>query len=95
MARELFVDTAGWANYLVRSQPFHSQSKWLLVQAKLEGTRIVTTNYVLTEVVALLTSPLRVPRALLISILQTIRAASWLETVFIDSNLDRQAFDLS
>jgi len=71
--REIFADTAGWANYLVKSQDFHVLSKYLLVKAKAEGTRVVTTNYVLAEVLSLLTRPLRVPRQLAITILSAIR----------------------
>ena len=73
MASELFADTAGWANYLVGSQPFHTQAKELLVRANASGKRVVTTNYVLAELVALLTSPLRVSRPLLITIIETIQ----------------------
>ncbi|MGO4884227.1 MAG: type II toxin-antitoxin system VapC family toxin [Bryobacteraceae bacterium] len=92
MASELFADTAGWANYLVGSQPFHTQAKELLVRANASGKRVVTTNYVLAELVALLTSPLRVSRPLLITIIETIRSASWVEVVYIDSRLDQEAW---
>jgi len=47
--REIFADTAGWAHYLVRSEAFHLRSKDLLRQAKMDGMRVVTTNYVLSE----------------------------------------------
>jgi predicted nucleic acid-binding protein len=92
--REIFADTAGWASYFVRSQIFYLLSKGLLFRAKLDGTRVVTTNCVLGELVSLLTSPLRVPRPLLITTLQAIRSASWVTLVYIDSDLDRQAWTL-
>jgi len=92
--REIFADTAGWANYFVRSQTFHLRSKDLLLKAKLDGTRVLTTNYVFSELVSLLTSPLRVPRPLLITTLRAIRSASWVTLVYVDSELDRQAWTL-
>jgi len=78
----------------VRSQTFHLRSKDLLLKAKLDGTRVLTTNYVLSELVSLLTSPLRVPRPLLITTLRAIRSASWVTLVYVDSELDRQAWTL-
>lgn len=92
--REIFADTAGWAHYFVRSQAFHLRSKELLRQAKIDGTRVVTTNYVLSEVVSLMTSPLKVPRQLLITILRQIRSTSWVSVVHVDSELDEQAWAL-
>ena len=59
-----------------------------------DGTRVATTNYVLNEVSALLTSPLRVPRPQQIAILDSIRNASWVEVVHVDPVLDAAAYAL-
>jgi predicted nucleic acid-binding protein len=59
---EVFVDTSGWASFFVRTEPFHDLAKTSMQQWQVEGTRVITTNYVLLELVALFTSPLRIPR---------------------------------
>ncbi len=82
---EIFADTAGWANFFVRTEPFHSEAKQLMQQWYTQGTRIVTTNYVLLELVALLTSPLRIPRGEQIKTIETIKEASWVEIIHIDT----------
>ena len=57
---EVFVDTAGWANFFVRTEPFHEEAVALMQQWRKDQTKIITTNYVIAELVALLTSPLPV-----------------------------------
>jgi len=91
---EVFADTSGWANFFARSEPFHSQAKHLMQQWHTERTRVVTTNYILMELVALLTSPLRIPREEQIRTIETIKAASWVEIVHIDAVLDAEAWQL-
>ena len=54
----------------------------------------VTTNYILSELVALMTSPLRIPRPHQIVILDSISAAPWVEVVHIDAGLDKAGGDL-
>ena len=92
--REVFADTAGWANYFIRSEPFHSAARSLLIQARVESVRILTTNYILAELASLLISPLHTPRPLLIAILQAIRSASWVEVIHVDRTLDQEAYNL-
>lgn len=94
MTREIFADTAGWANYFLRKEEFHALARSLLLEASSGQLRVVTTNYVLAELVSLLLSPLRVPRSLQIKMLQTIRSAPWLEIVHIDRSLDEKAWTL-
>lgn len=91
---EIFVDTSGWATWIDNSQPFHGLADTLMRQWQGDGTRLVTTNYVLVELVALLTSPLRMPRSTLIILVDDIRAAQRLELVHIDPALDQAAWAL-
>ena len=88
---EVFADTSGWASAFVRSEIYHSQAAALLRQWQADGTQVVTTNYVINEVSALLTSPLRVPRPQQIAILNSIWNASWVEIVHVDPFLDDAA----
>ena len=90
----MFADTSGWASLVDRRQTFHALAALLVQQACDDGKTIVTTNYVLAELTALLTSPLRMPRHQQIQYLTDIRTASWVEVVLIDSTLDTAAWQL-
>ena len=91
---EVFADTSGWASAFVRTETYHSMAADFLRQWQADGTQVVTTNYVLNEVSALLTSPLRVPRPQQIAILSAIRSAAWVTVVHIDPALDQAAYAL-
>jgi predicted nucleic acid-binding protein len=52
-----FADTSGWAAWLGRREPSHALAVSLVTQARRDGRHLVTTNYVLTELAALLTGP--------------------------------------
>jgi predicted nucleic acid-binding protein len=91
---EVFADTSGWASWLIQNDPHHPLASTLLATWQGGGQRVITTNYVLTELAALLTSPLRVPRPVQIPLLQAMRTASWVDILHIDSTLDAQAWAL-
>ena len=91
---EVFADTSGWASAFVRTETYHTAAAAYLRQWQSEGTLVVTTNYVINEVSALLTSPLRVPRPQQIAILSAIKNASWVEVIHIDPDLDKAAHTL-
>lgn len=58
---EFLADTSGWANLVDPTQPHHTLAANLYRTARQQGNKAITTNYIVTEVVALLTSPLRTP----------------------------------
>jgi uncharacterized protein len=91
---EVFVDTAGWAALFVRTEPQHEASATLFRSWRRQGRRLVTTNYVLTEVVALLTSPLRVPRDVQFRYVDGIRSATYVEVIHVDAPVDAEGWAL-
>lgn len=91
---EVFADTSGWANFFVRSEPFYQLSVRIMRQWHATGSRLVTTNYILLELVALMTSPLRIPRPQQLKTIEAIHAASWVELVHIDPTLHDEAWRL-
>ena len=91
---EVFVDTSGWASFFVRTEPHHAKAIELMTQWQQQNGRVVTTNYVLSELAALFTSPLRVPRSTILDCIQTIRSRPWVEVVHIDPSLDEAAWKL-
>jgi predicted nucleic acid-binding protein len=88
---EVFVDTSGWATWVDKSQPFHQRADALLRQWHTDGTFLVTSNYVLVELIALLTSPLRMPRPMQVALIEDIKAAARVELVHVDPSLDQEA----
>lgn len=54
----------------------------------------MTTNYILSELVVLFTSPLRLPRHLLVRYIETIKNASYVEIIHVDKKLDTAAWTL-
>lgn len=91
---EIFADTSGWANFLLKSEPFHEKAKYSMEKWHSEGNRIVTSNYILLELIALFTRPLNIPRINQIKIIETIKNTPWVEIVHIDSSLDDEAWRL-
>ena len=53
-----------------------------------DHTRVITTNYVLSELVALFINPLRIPRPQQIQAIETIKSVDWIEIIHIDKRLD-------
>ncbi len=90
----LFVDTAGWAAFLVRSEAFHDQAVFLLDDARENGQPVLTTSYVMAELVALLTSPMRVARPEQVRIIGTLRSADWIRILHVESAQDEAAWRL-
>ena len=90
----LFIDTAGWACFLDGDAPLHNDAVSIYQQAAAGRRRSVTTNYVLTELVALLSSRLRLPRATLIEIVDELQSAPDLEIVHITPELHTAAWAL-
>jgi predicted nucleic acid-binding protein len=91
---EVFADTSGWATYFIRTEPLHVTARKLIRQWEADGTRVITTNYILAELVTILTSRFREPRSSLVAYADTIRTAPWVEIVHIDPALDAEAWDL-
>ena len=91
---EVFIDTAGWAVLFVRTEPQHAEASALFRQWKRQGRRLVTTNYVLTELISLFISPLCVPRPAQFRYIDTIKAAPYVEIVHVDPALDAAGWAL-
>ncbi len=64
-----------------------------MTQWQQQNRHVVTTNYVLSELIALLTR-FRVRRSTVLNYIETIRSASWIEIVHIDEALEAAAWQL-
>jgi predicted nucleic acid-binding protein len=80
----MFVDTSGWASLADRRQNFHNQASRLIHASLLAGEILVTTNLILVELTALLTSPLRIPKPQQIQWFQDLCSDAAIDIVSID-----------
>ena len=90
---EVFVDTSGWASFFVRTDPHHAKASALITQWQQQNRHIVTTNYVLSELIALFIR-FRVRRPTVLNYIEAICSAAWIEIVHIDKALDAEAWQL-
>lgn len=90
----LFVDTSGWAELIDAGLPYHAKCLEIYHQLYRERHKLITSNYVMTELVALLASPLRVSRRQIITVVQNLRQAPHVEIIHIDKLLDSQSWQL-
>jgi predicted nucleic acid-binding protein len=90
----LFVDTAGWACLADRRELNHRAASQHYQSVRQGKRLIVTTNYILAELVALLTSRTRLTRTQVIAFIESLKQASFIQIVYIDEALDTQAWQL-
>jgi predicted nucleic acid-binding protein len=94
VTNSLFVDTSGWANLYISTENYHSQAAEIFQKARQQKQTIMTTNYVLNELVALLYSPLGTPRPHLFRIVDAIKTASFVQLIHVTPEIDQLAWEL-
>ena len=94
MANDLFIDTSGWAYYLDRQDPLHSSVVAIIQGTVIKRRHLITTNYIITELVALLSSRYHLPRQQLIRAINAIKSDVSVEVVYIDQSIDNEAWSL-
>ncbi len=93
-SRELFVDTSGWAAFIERKDPAHAVFDRVIVNARKRKRGLVTTNYVISELVALLTTRAHTPRPRLIQSIELLKKNPFLRIIHVDQATDAVAWDL-
>jgi uncharacterized protein len=91
---ELFAVTSGWGCLVDPTQPFHALAASIYRAARMRAQKIITTNYVVAELVALLTSPLRIPRPAIVTFIEGLKNSPFVDVVHVDAALDRDAWQL-
>ncbi len=90
----LFVDTSGWAYLVDRHDPFHRDVRAVYEHALNQHRLLVTTNYVIAELVALLASRSRIPREQIFTFVDALKITPHIEIIHIDAVLDAVAWAL-
>lgn len=94
LTHSLFVDTSGWMAHLSAEETYHDQADNELRQAILSPhIAIYTTDYVLAELVALMTAR-RITRQQILRDVGTILRGSRITKLFTDQALFLEAWDM-
>jgi uncharacterized protein len=80
---KIFVDTSGWGNLLDISQSYHQLAANIYRQAIGQKYKLITTNYIVTELVALLSSPLRIPKKQIIAFIHSLKQSPYVDIIHI------------
>ncbi len=90
---EVFADTCGWANAFVKTERYHAEAASLITEWQRQNRLVVTTNYVLSELIALF-SRFHIGRSTVLNYIENIQSSEWVEIVHIDESLDKEAWEL-
>lgn len=91
----LFVDTSGWANLFDHTDPLHPAFARSIADATKAHRILVTTNYVLAELVALIVSRLvRTTHSRMVAFVDGIRVDPGVRIEYVDRDLDTEAWNL-
>ncbi len=88
------MDTSGWATLFLATEDYHAEAARHFDQAKKIPKTLVTTNYVISELVALLPVRQRISRERLIQCIDSIRLAPFIDLIHIDAPTDSEAWSL-
>jgi predicted nucleic acid-binding protein len=91
---DVFVDTAGWGHLIDPKQSCHALTVSIYRAGRRSGRRFVTTNYIITELVALSISPLQLSRPVMIEFIKSLKASPYVEVVYVNQAIDEQAWKL-
>lgn len=88
---EVFADTSGWASLFIKTDPCHAETFELMTLWQQQNRRVVTTNYVLSELVSLFTR-YRITRAEALHYIKGIHSDALVEIIHVDPALDAAAW---
>ncbi len=91
---DLFVDTSGWANIFVSSETYHAQAQQYFLNAWQSQRPLLTTSYIIAELVALLQSPLRIPRNTIFQVVDSVRQSECIQVIHVSPDIDATSWQL-
>jgi len=92
--KKIFADTSGWGHLIDSTQKYHELAANIYRSLPHKVCKIVTTNYIITELVALMTSPLRIQHPIIVEFINSMKNSPHVEVIHIDPVLDEQAWQL-
>ena len=92
--REIFGDTSGWGCLANPNEPFHLLARQIYRDIRRRRGLIITTNYVLAELVSLLLFRFRLPHSTIVGFINDLKASPTVKIFHIDPVLDAEAGEL-
>ncbi|MBE9221760.1 type II toxin-antitoxin system VapC family toxin [Cyanobacterium stanieri LEGE 03274] len=90
----IFVDTSGWGNLVDSSQNYHQDAVKIYRQIIQNKKKLITTNYIISELSVLLSSPLHIPRVKIIEFINSLKISNHVNIIHVDEYIDSLAWDL-
>lgn len=90
---DLFVDTSGWVCAAIESEPFHAAAGTILQEARRRHRGIITTSYVISEMVPLL-QRIGVSRPSILQLVEMVRTSADITVIHVDEQLDEDGWQL-
>ena len=95
MSDALFVDTSGWAAFFDADDPDHMAVAAIVAESISQQRTLVTTNYVLAEIVALFSSRrMHIPHTEMVTAITLIKTEPDILIEHIDLATDEEAWQL-
>jgi len=91
---DIFVDTSGWGSLVDSSQSYHQDAVKVYKKVTENKKKLITSNYIISELTALLSSPLRIPRLKIIEFIDSLKKSNYVKIIHIDEYLDNLAWEL-
>lgn len=91
---DLFVDTSGWAYYIDKLDALHPLVIKHVHSVLAKKQSLVTTNYIIAELVALLSSRYHLSRNRLVEIINSLKREQSIKIVHIGQDIDDEAWRL-
>jgi len=92
---DLFVDTSGWAYALDSQADEYAAVSNVIIGATRQNRALVTTNYIVAELVALLsTARFRISRQSIIERINAMKVDPNIEILHLDADTDTEAWKL-
>jgi predicted nucleic acid-binding protein len=94
MIENIFVDTSGWGCLIDRHQPLHLLTKQIYFETKQQHNQFITTNYIISELVALCMSRLNISRQTSLEFIKNIKSVPHVQVIHVDKLTDELAWQL-
>jgi predicted nucleic acid-binding protein len=91
----IFVDTSGWAALLNQGDSHHPQAGQLFREIFSQNRELITTNYILLELLSLMATRSKGSRQFVITQIYKIHKFSLLEVIHIDHQQDLSAWEMA
>jgi len=92
--KKIFADTSGWGHLVDSGQKYHGLAANICLNSRNKGSKIVTGNYIIAELAALMITPLHLHHSVIVDFISSMKISPHIEIVHINPDIDRQTWEL-